>query len=255
MLTIDLNSDVGESEDPVQLALESRIIPLVTSVNIACGVHAGSPEAMRRALRTARHHGVAVGAHPGLPDREGAGRRESRVKTHEAERLVREQILALADIARQEGVSLSHVKPHGALYHLAARNRVIADAIAQAVIAADRRLALIGLAGSLLVTAAREIGIVAVAEAFADRAYLPDGSLVPRTYPGAVIVDEVTVAERALRIARDRCIECQDGTVLLLAADTICIHADSPGADRLAAAARRALLEGGVSLARSHTRL
>jgi UPF0271 protein len=254
MLTIDLNSDVGESDDPAQQALESRIMPLVTSVNIACGVHAGSADAMRRALSTARQHGVSVGAHPGLPDREGAGRRERRIEADEAEGGVREQLLILAAIARQEGLSLSHVKPHGALYHLASRDRAIADAIVRAVIGVDRRLAIIGFAGSLLVTAAREFGIVAVAEAFADRTYLPDGSLVPRSQPDALIVDEGRVVERVLWIVRDRCIDCRDGTLLPLAADTICIHADTPGADRLVAAARRALREAGVSPARFHTR-
>lgn len=249
MLRIDLNCDVGEASDPAQSAVEELVLRHVTSVSIACGYHAGDPNLIRRTLSLARAHGVAVGAHPGFRDPEGFGRREIALPPSDVESLIAYQVSALAGVAALEGLRLSHVKPHGALYNRAARDRAVAQAIARAVKVVDRRLILFGLAGSRLVEAAREIGLAAAEEAFADRAYRPDGTLVPRTEPGSVIHEEALVIERVLRMVREGLVCSLDGTDLRLRVETICLHADTPGADRLAERLRRALVEAGVRMA------
>jgi UPF0271 protein len=243
---VDLNCDVGEFTEPDRLALEERIMPLVTSVSIACGFHAGNPDLMRRTVLLARAHGVAVGAHPGFRDVEGFGRRELAVTPEEAEDLVAYQVGALAGIAALEGLRLQHVKPHGALYNLAARNRILAEAVASAVAKLDGRLILFGLAGSALVAAGRALGLTVAEEAFVDRAYQSDGSLVPRDRAGALILEEQEVVQRARRLAHDGVVASLSGAPIRLHADTICLHADTPGAQRLAASVRRALDEAGI---------
>ncbi|MEW6544295.1 MAG: 5-oxoprolinase subunit PxpA [Nitrospirota bacterium] len=247
-MRVDLNCDLGESADPDRLAMEERIMASVTSVNVACGVHAGSPDVMRRTVLAARLHGVAVGAHPGFPDREGMGRTEGTVPVAEVERLVADQVRALSAVAAEEGVTLAHVKPHGALYHLAARDRSAAEAVARAVAVVDRRLVLFGLAGSPAVEAGLALGLTVAEEAFADRGYRADGSLVPRGQAGALITDEREVAARVLRLVREGTVETVDGAILSLRADTICLHGDTPGADRLARLVRRELIRAGVRL-------
>ena len=246
---IDLNCDLGESSDPARLDLEARVLRCVSSVNIACGFHAGTPDLMRRTVRLARENGVAVGAHPGLRDQEGFGRREYGVSAAEVEDMVAYQVGALAGIAALEGAPLSHVKPHGALYTMAARDSDLAQATARAVAAIDRRLILVGLAGSTLIEAAKAIGLVAAEEAFADRAYHPNGTLVPRDHPEAVIDDRHEVATRALSLVRDGRVSGLDGQPLWIRADTLCIHSDTPGADRLAEAIRHALTNAGIRIA------
>jgi len=248
-MRIDLNCDVGESAEAERLAVEERIMPHVTSVNIACGVHAGNPEVMRRTVRMARQHHLSVGAHPGFADVEGMGRRNLSLPPDEVENLVAYQVRALAGIAALEEVRLTHVKPHGALYNMAAGDRSLAEAIARAVAAVDRRLILYGLAGSRLVEAAREAGLASAEEAFADRAYASDGTLVPRDRPGSLIQDEQKVVEQVLRIVREGVVRSFDGRDLHLRADTICLHGDAPGADRLARLIRRSLDEAGVLVA------
>jgi UPF0271 protein len=245
-MRIDLNCDVGESAEAERLAVEERIVPHVTSVNIACGVHAGNPEVMRHTVRLARHHRLSVGAHPGFADAEGMGRRNLTLPSDEVENLVAYQVGALVGIATLEEVRLTHVKPHGALYTMAAKDRPLAEAIVRAVAATDRRLVLYGLAGSCLVEAAREAGLAVAEEAFADRAYAPDGTLVPRDQPGSLIQDEQGVIEQVLRIVREGVVRSFDGRDLPLRADTICLHSDTPGADRLARLIRRSLDEVGV---------
>lgn len=243
---VDLNCDVGEFGKSEPLALEERIMPLVTSVSIACGFHAGNPDLMRRTIRLARAHDVAVGAHPGFRDVEGCGRREIAVTPEEVEDLVAYQVGALAGIATLEGVRLQHVKPHGALYNMAARDRMLAEAVARTVARLNSRLILFGLAGSALVEAGRAVGLTVAEEAFVDRAYQADGSLVPRDRTGALILDEQEAVQRARRLVHDGVVASLDGAPLRLHADTICLHVDTPGAQQLAAAVRRALDEAGV---------
>ncbi|WP_447975044.1 LamB/YcsF family protein [Nitrospira sp. Kam-Ns4a] len=247
-MRVDLNCDVGESDEPGRVAIEARVLESVTSVSLACGVHAGTPALMRRLIRAARARGVAVGAHPGLPDPEGLGRRELPVTPEDIEQLVAAQVRALAAVAAEEGVALAHVKPHGALYTMAARDGALAAAIVRGVAAVDVRLALFGLAGSALIDAARRQGMRAVAEAFADRAYRADGTLVPRGRDGALLHEEEAVVERVLRLVREGVLPSVDGPEVRLRAETICVHGDTPGADRLAARLREALEQAGVRL-------
>lgn len=237
MPVIDLNSDVGEweGESPAR-AIDRDLIPLVTSVNVACGAHAGNESVMALTIGLARDHGVAVGAHPGFEDRDHFGRREMAVTPPHAAALVRAQVDRLVAIATAQGVTLRHVKPHGALYNMAARDAAVADAIAQAVAAIDPCLQLVGLAGSELIAAGRRAGLRTLSEAFADRGYAGDGSLLPRGTAGAVIHDEVEVAERAVALVKRG------------VAETICIHSDTPGAVELARRLRAALTAAGIDV-------
>jgi 5-oxoprolinase (ATP-hydrolysing) subunit A len=247
-MQIDLNGDVGESFGAYEIGHDAALIPILTSVNIACGFHAGDPGVMRATVALAREHGAAVGAHPGFPDLVGFGRREMKATPREVEDLVAYQIGALAAIAAAQGVRLAHVKPHGALYNMAARDADLADAIARAIAAVDPALKLFGLPGSKSLEAAQRHHVPAVSEAFADRAYRRDGSLVPRSEPGAVIDDEAIVVARAVAIARERMVIASDGTRVPLEVQTICVHGDTPGAAVLAAKIRRALGDAGVQV-------
>jgi len=241
---IDLNADVGEGvgDDP-------GVLPSVSSANSACGFHAGNPALMRSTVLLARRHWVAVGAHPGFQDLEGVGRREMRVSTAELENLVAYQIAALAGVAALEGMRLSHVKPHGALYNMAARDAGMSDAIARAVRAVDASLVLFGLSGSELVAAGERAGLRVASEVFADRGYWPNGNLAPRGTPGAVMTDIEDVARRAVGMARDHAVTSVDGSSVSVRADTICIHGDTPGAAALARAVRSALIAAGIDIA------
>jgi 5-oxoprolinase (ATP-hydrolysing) subunit A len=238
---IDLNADVGESFGAYRYGDDEGVLPLVSSANIACGFHAGDPAVMRSTVQLARQHGVAVGAHPGFQDLSGFGRREMHLPPAEVETLVAYQIGALAAIAAAEGVQLSHVKPHGALYNMAARDAGMADAIARAVHAVDPSLVLFGLSGSQLVAAGERAGLRVASEVFADRGYRPDGSLAPRGTAGAVMTDAAEVARRAVAMASQQTVAALDGASVAVKADTICIHGDTPGAAALARAVREAL--------------
>jgi UPF0271 protein len=247
-MQIDLNGDVGESFGAYEIGHDAALIPMLTSVNIACGFHAGDPGVMRATVALAREHGAAVGAHPGFPDLVGFGRREMKATPREVEDLVAYQIGALAGIAAAQGVRLTHVKPHGALYNMAARDMNLADAIARAIATVDSSLKLFGLPGSKSLEAAQQRHVQAVSEAFADRAYRRDGSLVPRHEPGAVIQDEEVVVSRAVSIARERTVIAADGTPVPLDVQTICVHGDTPGAAALASRIRKALSDAGIQL-------
>lgn len=239
---IDLNADVGEGYD------DAGLIPLVSSANVACGAHAGDAATMRAAIRVARANGVAVGAHPGYPDRSTFGRTVTTRARDAIEALVAEQVLRLAGIAGEEGVALAHVKPHGALYNLSARDPAIAAAIARAVARVAPGAHLVGLAGSCSLAAARHAGLVAVAEAFVDRGYLADGTLAPRDVPGALVADVATAASRATALATTGVVTALDGGELRLAAQTLCLHGDAPDAVARARAVRRALVAAGVQI-------
>lgn len=245
---IDLNCDLGEAVTADQLEVEARLMTLVSSVNIACGVHAGDAALMRHTVRMAHQHRLAIGAHPGLPDRESRGRREQPLSQPFVEELVRSQVSDLMAISRTEGVRLSHVKPHGALYNMAARDRAIADAIAIAVARLDHRLILVGLAGSELIAAGSAQGLRVASEGFADRGYQADGSLIPRGHDGAIIHDEATVVARAKSLTIDDRVATIDGTMLHLHIHTLCLHADTPGAIHLAQALRAMFDEDGIAV-------
>lgn len=247
-LSVDLNCDLGESFGVWTLGEDAALMASITSANVACGFHAGDPGVMRRTVRLARDAGVAVGAHPGLPDLQGFGRREMRVTPDEALGMVLYQIGALAAIARTEGVALRHVKPHGALYNMAARDRRLADAVARAVRSFDPALLLFGLAGSELITAGEHVGLRVAAEVFADRGYQPDGSLAPRHTPGAVITDPSEVSRRAVAMVRDGIVTSISGDPVALRADTICVHGDTPGGAAMARGLRGALQEAGIAV-------
>jgi UPF0271 protein len=243
-MRIDLNADVGElpgGDDPA-------LIRAVTSASVAAAVHAGTPSLLRETVRRARAAGVAIGAHPGLPDRGGFGRREQHLEPGYVEDLVLYQVSAVAGMASAEGVRLQHVKLHGALYNTAARDPLIASAASRAVALLDPSLIMFGLAGSALVWAAREAGLPVAAEAFADRAYERNGTLVSRDRPGAVITDPDVVCARAVRLVRDGAIEAIDGAVLRIEPDTLCVHGDTPGAGALARRLRETLEREGVSV-------
>jgi UPF0271 protein len=220
----------------------------ITSANVACGFHAGDPGVMRQTVRLARDAGVAVGAHPGFPDLVGFGRRELRASPREVEDLVLYQIGALAAIAASEDVSLAHVKAHGALYNMAARDRALADAIARAVHAFDPALVLFGLPGSELLRAGEAAGLRVASEGFADRAYAPDGSLASRTVPGSVIHDPEEVVRRSLRMVADGQVTATDGSTLTFPVDTLCVHGDTAGAAELARLLREGLERRGVAV-------
>ena len=260
---VDLNGDVGEGAELGQQPADgvdgaggrndvdgdAALMASLTSASIACGFHAGNARSMRAAVVLARNHGVAAGAHPSLLDREGFGRRELPTTSGEVEAVVMYQIGALAAIAAAEGVRLQHVKPHGALYNMAARDPVLAAAIARAIAAVNPSLVLFGLAGSGLLKAGQDAGLRTASEVFADRAYRPDGSLVSRSKTGAVIDDPELVVERALTMVREGSVTAIDGSRVALEADTICVHGDTPGAAALAARIRRALTEAGIEVA------
>jgi len=227
-LSIDLNADVGEGMD------DAALLPFVTSANVACGLHAGDPSVMDGTVALALSRGVRVGAHPGYPDRENFGRRAVEMAFDAIENLVLFQVAALDGFVRSRGGTLTHVKPHGALYHGGAEFPDVARAIAEGVRRFRTSLVLVGAAGSMLIEAGRDAGLPVAEEAFADRRYMPDGSLVSRGQPGAVITDPEESAEQALRLARDRSVVAADGSTIEIRADTICLHGDTPGAERIA---------------------
>lgn len=245
-MRIDLNSDLGESFGPWSMGQDEALMLSVTSANVACGFHAGDPSVMRRTLALAASHGVAVGAHPGFPDLVGFGRREMHASPREVEDMVLYQVAALAGLAAAAGMTLQHVKAHGALYNMACRDPHLADAIVRGVSAFDRSLILLGLPGSRLLEAGDRAGLRTVAEGFADRAYEPDGTLLSRRKSGSVIHDVELVVTRAVRMARDRQVIAADGSVIDLLVDTICLHGDTSGAADLAKSVRAGLEKAGV---------
>jgi UPF0271 protein len=240
-MAIDLNCDMGESFGAWTMGEDEKVMPHITSANIACGFHAGDALTMRASVQLARRHGVAIGAHVSLPDLQGFGRREMKITPEEAHGFVAYQVGALAAIARAEGAELSHVKPHGALYHMVARSPALAEAVARAVRDVDASLVLFGLSGGALIGAGEGLGLAVANEVFADRAYRMDGSLVPRGEKGAVIDDAGTAAGQVAMLATEGRVKAVDGSFVTLTADTVCVHGDRPGAGAFAAALRARL--------------
>lgn len=243
---IDLNSDLGEGFGPFRVGADEALFPLISSANVACGFHGGDPAMMELTVIRARDHGVAIGAHPGFPDRAGFGRRAMAASSNEIRTDVLYQLGALAGICRANGVDIQHVKAHGALYNMAVANLAVATAIAEAVRSFDASLRFFAIPGSALHDAGESTGLTVVREAFADRAYLADGSLVPRSQPGAVVEDPVLAAGRMIQLVTEGTIKTIDGETLTLEADTICVHSDTPGAVALAEAIVRRFDDAGI---------
>ena len=243
---VDLNADMGESYGRWTLGDDAALMPHLTSANIACGFHGGDPHVMRTTVALALEHGVGIGAHVGLPDLLGFGRRRMAVSAQEIEDYVLYQAGAMRGYVEAAGGRLQHVKPHGALFNMAARDGVLASAIARAVAAFDRQLILFGPPDSELVRAGETAGLRVAAEGFADRAYEPDGSLVSRTKPGAVITEAEEVVQRAVKIARDHSVVAVNGATVSLRVETLCVHSDTEGADVLASRLRAGLEAAGI---------
>jgi UPF0271 protein len=247
-MQVDINCDMGEGFGAYAIGADEAIMPYVTSANIACGFHGGDPAVMRKTIAAAKAHGVAIGAHPGLPDLVGFGRRTMQVTAQEVYDMLIYQIGALLGFAVAAGVALRHVKPHGALYNMAAAQPPLADAVARAVRDVDAKLVLYGLAGSQLLAAAERVGIRSASEAFADRNYLHDGALVPRTRPDAMVNDAEEAVRRVVRMVSEGVVADVEGEDISLRADTICIHGDGPHAAEIARKLREGLVGAGVDV-------
>lgn len=245
---VDLNCDLGESFGAYTMGMDEAVVPHVTSINVACGYHAGDPLIMEKTMALAAKYGVAVGAHPGFPDLLGFGRRPMTVTPEEAGAYVKYQLGALMAFARSHGLRLQHVKPHGALYNMAAKDAKLAQGIAQAVAGVDQDIYLMGLAGSVMLEEAEKAGLPVISEVFADRAYNDDGSLVNRRLPGAVIHDADEAAARAVKMAKENKVVSINGKVIDIKVDSICVHGDNEAAIELVKKIRAALAAEGIAV-------
>jgi len=248
MKRIDLNCDMGELPEAIADGTQEALLRSITSANVACGGHAGDEQTMKATIEQALRAGVAIGAHPGYPDRENFGRVELKLPPKQIATSVFEQVCALAEVAGQCGARVTHVKPHGALYNLAVRNRELAEAIAEGVARWRRDVVLVGLAGSPMLGAFREAGFGVAAEAFADRRYERDGTLRSRKFDDALIRNPEEAAWQALGIVERGVVIASDGSEVAVEAQTICIHGDTSGAVQIAAAVARALREAGIGV-------
>ena len=251
MTTIDLNCDIGEATEPDGIEREARLIGLVSSVNIACAGHAGDDESMRRTVEVALDAGCAIGAHPSYPDRERFGRVRLTMNADALHRELREQIHRLGTIARASGADLSHIKPHGALYHACADDPAVAGALASAARSWRDGIVLVGGSATAALEHWRELGAIGIGEAFADRVYEAGGRLRSRSEPDALILDPDAAARQAVSIATEGRVRAHGGSWVSLRAQTLCVHSDTPGSERIAAAVRRALEDAGVEIGRT----
>lgn len=245
---IDLNCDMGESFGVYRLGADDAVFPFITSANVACGFHGGDPSVMRTTIARAKADGVAVGAHPGFQDLIGFGRRNMDATPQEVYDLVVYQTGALMGFARAAGVTLQHVKAHGALYNMAVVSAPLSEAIAHAVRDVDRDLVLFGLPASHLISEGRKAGVPTASEVFADRNYMPDGSLVSRRRPDAQVHDAEQAVKRVIRMVREKKVRAIDGSDIAIEADTVCIHGDGPHAAEFAERLRRDLESSGISV-------
>lgn len=248
MDAVDLNSDLGESYGVWTLGDDRAMLELVSSANVACGFHAGDPSTLRSVCVAAVSRGVRIGAQVSFPDLAGFGRRHLVMEPDELRDTVLYQLGALDGFAQVAGAGVTYVKPHGALYHATMRDPDLARAVVEAAHEYDPSLAILGLPDSELLRAADDAGMEPVEEAFADRAYLPDGNLAPRSWPGSVLVDPEVVARRVVRLVNDREVVATDGSVIAVRARSVCIHGDTPDSVALARAIRTALDECGVRI-------
>ncbi|WP_298863193.1 5-oxoprolinase subunit PxpA [uncultured Microbacterium sp.] len=249
MATIDLNSDLGENTPDRIVGDDAAMLGIVTSANVSCGFHAGSPEGIRETLDAAVRNGVVIGAHPGYRDYENFGRTNVQIDSATLQAHVEYQLGALIGLAKAAGGAVSYVKPHGALYNTIARDERQAADVAAAIRAIDPNLVMLGLAGGVALEVASKAGLQVAAEAFADRAYQPDGQLVSRTQEGAVLHDASAVAERMVRFAETGLIRAIDGTDVRVDAASICVHGDSAGAIAMATETKRMLQDAGITIA------
>ncbi|WP_276121657.1 LamB/YcsF family protein [Pararhizobium qamdonense] len=248
MTAIDLNSDLGESYGAWRMGEDETMLGIVSSANVACGFHAGDPAGIWKTVKAAAGKGVSIGAHVSYPDRVGFGRRDLDVTSGELIADVIYQIGALKGMAASAGVAVGYVKPHGALYNRIAHDPIQGQAVIDAIKAIDPSLVLMGLANAPILKLAQASGLKTVAEAFADRAYTPDGQLVSRREQGAVLHDTQLIARRMLQLARQGTLEAIDGSTITIAAQSICVHGDSPGAVTIAQEIRRAFEADGISV-------
>ena len=248
MIFADLNSDLGESFGAYKIGADDKIIPLVTSVNIACGYHAGDPLVMQKSVALAKRYGVSVGAHPGFPDLLGFGRRNMNATPAEVKAYIQYQVGALSAFCRAAGVKLHHVKPHGAMYNMAGADYKLARAVAEAVAEIDDSLVLLALSGSEMIRAANEIGLPCASEVFADRHYEEDGSLRARSKPDSVIHDEEECISRVLRMVTEGKVTAVTGKDIDLRADSICVHGDTPEALAFIRCIRETLEKNGIGI-------
>jgi 5-oxoprolinase (ATP-hydrolysing) subunit A len=248
MMHIDLNCDMGELPEAIADGTQEALLRSITSANVACGGHAGDERTMRTTIEQALRAEVAIGAHPGYPDRENFGRLELKMSPEAVANSIYEQVRALAEVAAKCSTKLVHVKPHGALYNQAVKNRELAQAIAQGVAKYSNDLVLMGLAESPMLDVFRDAGFAVAAEAFADRRYEPDGTLRSRKFENALIRDPTEAAKQALSIAQRGIVTARDGTEVKLTAQTICIHGDTPGSVQIAAAVARVLRNTDITL-------
>lgn len=249
MLKVDLNCDLGESFGNYTLGLDGEVIKFVSSANVACGFHASDPLVMQKTVKMAKEAGVAVGAHPGYPDLVGFGRRNLSVQPAELKAMVQYQIGALKAFCQAEKIGLQHVKPHGAMYNMAAKDEKLALAIAEGIAEIDPSLILLGLSGSEMLKAAEKLGLKAKKEVFADRAYEEDGTLVARTKPGAMILNEDEAIERVLGMIKFGKVKAVTGREIGIEADSVCVHGDSPKALEFVKKINAALSGEGICVA------
>lgn len=247
-MKVDLNADLGESFGNYKCGMDEEVIRYVSSVNVACGFHASDPVVMAETVRLAKEKNAAVGAHPGYPDLVGFGRRNMAVSPKEVKAMVQYQIGALQAFCKAAHVGLQHVKPHGAMYNMAAKDEKLAYAIAEGIYEVDSGLILLGLSGSQLIKAGEETGLKVANEVFADRAYQADGTLVPRSQKGAVIEEEETAVRRTIRMVQEGVVTSIDGAEIPIKADSVCLHGDGKNAVAFARLLQEKLTEAGVSI-------
>lgn len=245
-MKVDLNSDLGESFGAYIIGCDEEVLKYVSSANVACGFHAGDPKVMLHTVKLAKAMGVSIGAHPGLPDLVGFGRRKMAISAEDAYAMVVYQVGALMAMAKSQGVKVAHVKPHGALYNMAAKDRELSEAIARAVHDVDEGLLLYGLAGSEIIRAGEKEGLVTASEVFADRTYQPDGTLTPRGEAGAMITDEEKSLAQVLSMVKDGKVTTLEGQVISVKAETICVHGDGPKALAFTKKIRKTLGHEGI---------
>lgn len=249
MYKIDLNSDLGESFGAYKIGMDDAVIPLISSANVACGFHAGDPAVMDKTVALCKATGTAIGAHPGYPDLVGFGRRNLAASPAEVKAMVTYQIGALDAFCRAAGIRLQHVKPHGAMYNMAAKDEALAKAICQAIYEYDRELILMGLAGSQMLVQAKAMGLPCAAEVFADRAYEEDGTLVARSKPGSMIHDEELAVSRVIRMIKEGKVTAITGKDVDITADSVCVHGDGPKALAFVEKLRAAFAENQIQIA------
>lgn len=248
-MKVDLNADLGEGFGTYQCGMDEEVVRYISSANIACGFHASDPSVMKRTVCMAKQNHVAIGAHPGYPDLLGFGRRNMAVSPYDLKNMVQYQIGAISAMCSAVQVPLKHVKPHGAMYNMAAKDEKLAIAIAEGIMEVNPELILLGLSGSLLISAADEIGLKTASEVFADRAYQSDGSLVPRSREGAVIQDEEIAVRRSIRMVKEGVVTSIDGKDIPIRADSICLHGDGEKAVVFAQRIREELIKEGIEIA------